>query len=142
MSGWSVGTRGPAYAAVPCGRTAPLVRAASTARRSGRGPSQRPVGPGQEGTADAGGARGGEGTLQGTATEDGRRHALVQTRRRHSAGAQPRRRPRASGDDGASAWVPRCRERAALARGADKSEGRAWRQACVENICFPHSALL
>lgn len=38
MSGWSDGTRGPAYAAVPCGRTAPLVRAASTARRSGRGP--------------------------------------------------------------------------------------------------------
>lgn len=26
----SDGTRGPAYAAVPCGRTAPLVRAAST----------------------------------------------------------------------------------------------------------------
>lgn len=134
MSGWSDGTRGPAYAAVPCGRTA---------RRSGRGPlSQRPVGPGQERTADAGGARGGEGTLQGTATEDRRRHALAQTRRRHSAGAQPRRRPWASGDDGASAWVPRCLERAALARGADESEGRAWRQACVEDICFPHSTLL
>lgn len=26
--------------------------------------------------------------------------------------------------------------------GADESEGRAWRQAWVENICSPHSTLL